>query len=180
MNLLENKVVGLLRDIRAASRKFQIGDWVWYYYPPIGNRKLGCGWFGPYLVVDIKSDVNYEIQEPPRSKCKIVHVDQLNKFEGEPPCEAWKPREANELGCFAEELPEIGTSATDIESADNEPNEPNLDSANEEVIVEESVEPTSEVEGKSLEGDSDETLPRRSKRHRKPRVIYDVNIIIVL
>ena len=38
-------------DIRAASRKFQIGDWVWYYYPPTGNRKLGRGWLGHYLVV---------------------------------------------------------------------------------------------------------------------------------
>ena len=80
---------------------------------------------GPYLVVDIKSDVNYEIQEPPRSKCKIINVDQLKKFEGEPPCEAWKYKEANELGSLAEdevELREVATSATDIDSADNEPN----------------------------------------------------------
>ena len=41
-------------------------------------------------------------------------------------------------------------------------------------MVEEGVKPTSGVEGKSLEGDSDETLPRRCKRQRKPRVIYDV------
>ena len=116
----------------------------------------------------IKSDVNYKIQETPRSKCKIVHVDQLKQFEGEPPCEAWKSREANELGSLAEdkvELPEVATSATDLNSADNEPNEPNLDSA-EEVIVEDSVKPASEVEEKSLEGYSDETLPRRSKRQR--------------
>ena len=128
------------------------------------------------MIVDVKSDVSYEIQETPRSKCKIVHEDQLKKFEGEPPREAWKSKEANELGSLAEdevELPEVATSATDIDSADNEPNEPNLDSANEEVMVEEGVKPTSEVEGKSLGADSDETLPR-SKRQRKPRVIYNV------
>ena len=59
-------------------------------------------------------------------------------------------------------------SAIDIDSADNEPNEPNLDNANEEVILEDSIKPTSEVEEKPLGGDSDETLPRRSKRQRKP------------
>ena len=127
--------------------------------------------------MDIKSDVNYEIQETPRSKCKIVHVDQLKMFEGESSCEAWNSKEASELGSLAEdevELSEVATSATDIDSADNVPNEPNLDSANEKVMVEEGVKPTSGVERKLLEGDSDETLPRRCKRQRKPRVIYDV------
>ena len=88
-------------------------------------------WLGPYLVVDIKSNINYEIQETPRSKCKIVHVDQLKKFEGEPPHEAWKSKEANQLGSLAEdevELPEVATSATDMLMC--------LTNANEEVIVE--------------------------------------------
>ena len=76
-------------DAAAKYRKFPIGTWVWYYYPPKAQQKLGRGWTGPYLVVETITDVNFRIQEKPGGRTRIVHMDQIKLFEGDPPRESW-------------------------------------------------------------------------------------------
>ena len=76
-------------DVNTKYRKYPIGTWVWYFYPPKGHQKLGRGWTGPYLVIDEVTDVNFRIQEAPGTKSKIVHMDQLKAYVGDPPRESW-------------------------------------------------------------------------------------------
>ncbi|XP_060064595.1 uncharacterized protein LOC132544947 [Ylistrum balloti] len=48
-------------DRNLKSREFQIGTWVWRWYPPKAGLKLELGWTGPYLVVDKLSSLTYKI-----------------------------------------------------------------------------------------------------------------------
>ena len=63
-------------------RKFRKGDWVWRYYPPKANQKLGLGWDGPYLVLEALTPWIYKIQKGPDRHPVNIHVDQLKPMEG--------------------------------------------------------------------------------------------------
>jgi uncharacterized GH25 family protein len=75
-------------DQKSSLRKFQIGDWVWVFYPPDAKEKLGRGWKGPYLIVEKWGDVNYKVQPEPNGKITTVHVDHINIFISHTP-ECW-------------------------------------------------------------------------------------------
>ena len=62
--------------------KFRKGDWVWRYYPPKANQKLGLGWDGPYLVLEALTPWIYKIQKGPDRHPVNIHVDQLKPMEG--------------------------------------------------------------------------------------------------
>jgi len=76
-------------DKSLKARKFAVGDWVWRWYPPLGNIKFGRKWRGPYLVVKVISDTTYTIQMKSDDKLVNVHVDNLKRLEGEPLTEGW-------------------------------------------------------------------------------------------
>ena len=44
---------------------------------------------GPYLVIDDKMERAVKIQQNPKSEPKVVHIDSLKKFQGDPPQEIW-------------------------------------------------------------------------------------------
>ncbi|VDI07464.1 Hypothetical predicted protein [Mytilus galloprovincialis] len=69
-------------------RNYEIGDFVWRWYPPTAHIKLGLGWIGPYKVLHKFSEVTYKIKENPNSREIIVHVDHLKPYLGTVPL-AW-------------------------------------------------------------------------------------------
>ena len=77
-------------DNRTLSRNFEVGQWVWIYYPPLNREKLGRGWVGPYLVVSKLGEVNYRVQKSETQKLITVHVDSMKKYKNEVP-NCWIP-----------------------------------------------------------------------------------------
>ena len=71
-----------------------MGQWVWRWYPPAINNKLGQGWTGPYLVIGQRSEVNYEIQKDSDKPSVIVHVDHLKPYQGSNPPVNWLEMES--------------------------------------------------------------------------------------
>ena len=63
-------------------REYAAGDWVWRFYPPEANKKLGLGWLGPYLVIKRLSYLTYRIQRGPEARTLVVIVDDLKPFAG--------------------------------------------------------------------------------------------------
>ena len=68
---------------------FQRGDWVWYFYPPKAKQKLGQGWTGPFLVVGSLNNLLYRIQRTSSEGVKVVHEDNLRKFEAKTMPSSW-------------------------------------------------------------------------------------------
>lgn len=69
-------------DRHLKPRIYDIGDWVWRWYPPTAGQKLGLGWTGPYLVIKRISDVTYSVQKSENSPVLNLHVDHLKPYEG--------------------------------------------------------------------------------------------------
>ena len=63
-------------------REYNEGSWVWRWYPPLANQKLGLGWVGPYLVIKRLSYLMYRIQKNRESSPIVVLVDHLKPFVG--------------------------------------------------------------------------------------------------
>ncbi|XP_069136668.1 uncharacterized protein [Argopecten irradians] len=64
------------------ARKYEIGTFVWRWYPPALNNKLGMGWSGPFKVIGKLSSVTYEIQKTPQHRPVTVHVDHIKPYLG--------------------------------------------------------------------------------------------------
>ncbi len=56
---------------------FKKGDWVIYWHKPTAMQTLSSGWYGPFVVTEKVSVVDYRIQMNPTGPSKVVHVDQL-------------------------------------------------------------------------------------------------------
>ena len=76
-------------DKTVVPYNFQRGDWVWYFYPPKAKQKLGQGWTGPFLVVGSLNNLLYRIQRTSSEGVKVVHVDNLRKFEAKTMPSSW-------------------------------------------------------------------------------------------
>lgn len=46
------------------------------------SKKLQFRWLGPFTIISVVSDLLYKIQEGPRSKPKVVHVNRLEPYQG--------------------------------------------------------------------------------------------------
>ncbi len=90
-------------DASCRAQKFQVGQFVWRWYPPSANQKLGKSWQGVYRIISLPSEVNCEIQLTPNSGSIIVHNDHLKAHYGKTP-PAWQ----------------VGTSENDDYDADEE------------------------------------------------------------
>ncbi|KAK3107233.1 hypothetical protein FSP39_009943 [Pinctada imbricata] len=78
-----------LYDRGIRPRTFEVGQWMWRWYPPSANRKHDKGWVGPYLITRKLGIVNYQIQKDPNAPLVNVHVDHLKPFEGVVPQSNW-------------------------------------------------------------------------------------------
>lgn len=70
-------------DRRSNSIGFKEGDLVWLYNPKRRkgkSPKLQQSWEGPYKVIKQINDVVYRIQQSPRTKMKVVHIDRLTRY----------------------------------------------------------------------------------------------------
>ena len=76
-------------DKTVVPYNFQRGDWVWYFYPPKAKQKLSQGWTGPFLVVGSLNNLLYRIQRTSSEGVKVVHVDNLRKFEAKTMPSSW-------------------------------------------------------------------------------------------
>ena len=76
-------------DRKADPVSYPAGSFVWWWYPPNANRKLGIGWSGPYKVVERPTDIHCIIQLAPTAKKKRVHINQVKPHLGRVPVE-WK------------------------------------------------------------------------------------------
>ena len=79
-------------DARSKPHKYNVGDYVWYYYPPLANKKLGKGWVGVYRVMEVTGSCSCVIQLTPDGRPKRVHCDHLKPHLGQPPS-AWAEQE---------------------------------------------------------------------------------------
>ena len=78
-------------DIRVKKAEFQVGDWVWYWYPRRyvkRSPKWQKMYVGPFLIVRVIEPVNYVIQRSAHTKPMVVHADKLKKCFGSTP-DSW-------------------------------------------------------------------------------------------
>ena len=82
-------------DVGLKVRKYKPNEFVWRWYPPLANSKLGLGWTGPYKVIDKLSSVTYNIQRDPTSQPLVTHVDHLKPYQGEGTPRNWQISDTN-------------------------------------------------------------------------------------
>jgi hypothetical protein len=105
-------------DHRANPNQYHRGDAVWLHNPARTrgrSPKLQSPWEGPYLVIDVLSDVVYRIQKEPHTKPKVVHHDRLKPCCGE--VHNWLKQTAPEVLATIEENEPVDAANTD----ENEP-----------------------------------------------------------
>jgi transposase InsO family protein len=69
-------------DRQSSSWKPREGEWVYYYYPPRAQAKLGTPWEGPYVIVKRLKGNTVIIARDQQSKERIVHQDNLKSILG--------------------------------------------------------------------------------------------------
>ena len=92
-------------DRTAVGTTYKVNNFVWLlsHQRRVGlSTKLRLPWEGPFLVLAKLSDVHYRIQRSPRSKCKVVHADNMKLYTG-PTREPW-----NDTGELVRNDGEIG------------------------------------------------------------------------
>ena len=75
-------------NLRVRSAQYPPGTWVWFHYPrrrPGTKEKWASFYTGPYRVMEQVGPVLFRIQKSKRAAPKLVYIDKLKKFEGEPP-----------------------------------------------------------------------------------------------
>jgi len=75
-------------DVRVRPQEFNVGDWVWYWYPrrySSRSPKWQKNYTGPYLIVRKIEPVNFVLQRSSRAKPFVVHANKLKKCFGPTP-----------------------------------------------------------------------------------------------
>ena len=75
-------------DAKVKTKQFEIGQWVWYYYPRrYSNRspKWNKTYCGPFLVVGKISPCDYVIQKTKKSSPQVVHGNKLKQCGSQTP-----------------------------------------------------------------------------------------------
>ena len=74
-------------DMKVEGRTLAVGEFAWLHNKAKTkglSPKLQRKWEGPYLIVHRLSDVTCRIQREKQGKMKVVRVDRLKPYEGEP------------------------------------------------------------------------------------------------
>jgi predicted aspartyl protease len=74
-------------DLNAIHIDFSVDQFVWRWYPPKANQKLGKGWTGPFRIMSRPTDVNAVIRYRPGDQDIRVHIDHLKPYHGDVPVE---------------------------------------------------------------------------------------------
>jgi hypothetical protein len=150
-------------------RSYEVGDWVWRWYPPKAKQKLGKGWTGPYLVIRKLTDIGYVIQATESDKSLTVHVDQMKRFISDFYPENWLNKQV--------------LDESDERAGSDSQNENQGDIDNHVSSGNEFSRPGTPTSGNSTEngsqgepcGSRDAPIAvRRSKRARKPKELLDL------
>ena len=80
---------------KATETEYQVGSFVWRFYPPFADKKLALGWIGPYLIIKKVSEVTYSLQKSPTSPVVNVHVDYIKSYLGENSPTPWIDSDGN-------------------------------------------------------------------------------------
>jgi hypothetical protein len=91
-------------DMNVREKKFQVNDWVWYFYPRRRNGrspKWQRLYTGPYLIVDQIGPVNFIIKKSAKADPLVVH--KLKLCESETPT-SWLEPVATMAGSNAVEV----------------------------------------------------------------------------
>ena len=84
-------------DARFHPYHYQVGQFVWQYYPPAARRKLSRGWVGPYQIMATPNQHHCMLKKSPDAEPVRVHCDQLKLHYGRRP-RGWGVSELNEEG----------------------------------------------------------------------------------
>jgi hypothetical protein len=79
-------------DLKVRSKKYQIGDWVYYYTPRryVGRQqKWSRNFTSPWLVVGLMDPVNVQIQRSRKQQPKWVHIDKVKPFVADVMPKSW-------------------------------------------------------------------------------------------
>jgi hypothetical protein len=99
-------------DRSSNPRCYAKGQYVWWWYPPAANKKLGKGWKGPFRIMARPTDVHCVLQLDPDSREKRVHIDQVKPHLGRCPAvwRKWEEELTDEEVCHSsgEEDKEVG------------------------------------------------------------------------
>lgn len=76
-------------DQKQRGREYSVGDWVWRWYPPRANQKLGLGWTGPYLVIGKGGGTSVQIQKDSQAPKIMVHSNDLKPYVGKVALKSW-------------------------------------------------------------------------------------------
>ena len=148
------------RDLK--PRKYDIGDWVWRWYPPTAGQKLGLGWTGPYLVTKRISDVTYSVQKSEKSPVLNLHVDHLKPYEGRNQPRNW----LNELDNTSIEDMSYAANTDILDITDrSEHEDPEIDSTSIQI-------PTNPNEAVHKQNPDIPQIRSRRERQIKPRQIW--------
>ena len=82
-------------DIRVKEKQFEVGQWVWYFYPRRyvqKSPKWTKNYDGPFLIVKSIPPNDFVIQKSRRSTPITVHADKLKIYSGEAP-DSWLRRD---------------------------------------------------------------------------------------
>jgi hypothetical protein len=170
-------------DARSKPHKYQVGEFVWRWYPPKANRKLSRGWVGPYRIMATPTQVNCVIQLTPDLRPVRVHCDAVKPHWGPIP-RAWADFESAESEGQSEESDagstreEMGTPEDvrfEPREADGDPGsgvrgsragETHLDRA-EEVVEDAEVSSDNESEVGQSSGPEEKTQEKESGRPKR-------------
>ena len=72
-------------DMKSKPTKYQVGSYVWRWYPPAARGKLSKGWTGPFKILECPSSIHCVIQYLPNSPRLRVHIDTLKPYYGKTP-----------------------------------------------------------------------------------------------
>ena len=73
-------------DLKSAQKRYPSGSGVWLHtvqQKKGRSPKLSMRWEGPYVVVKHLNDVVVRIKKGPRAKAKVVHVNNIKKYNGD-------------------------------------------------------------------------------------------------
>lgn len=72
-------------DLSCTFPRFKVGDGVLLQdtrkYKGL-SKKFQFRWIGPFTVTHVISDLLYKIQEKPKTKPKVIHVNRLKPYQG--------------------------------------------------------------------------------------------------